>query len=71
MASIGYPMKKDRLLPEVMKVFDHDQRQISFKNNLPGKNWLYSFTKRHPDMSQRTAMTLDQQKYNRRLVRCP
>lgn len=51
MASTGYPLRRHELLSEVKKVLDHDGRTTPFKNNL-------GFCKRHPDITQRTAMTL-------------
>ncbi|XP_053406593.1 uncharacterized protein LOC128559316 [Mercenaria mercenaria] len=62
MTSVGYPLKKDELLHEVKKVLDHDKRPTPFNNNLHGKDWFYGFKKRHPEISQRTAMTLGHQR---------
>ncbi|XP_053392934.1 uncharacterized protein LOC128555225 [Mercenaria mercenaria] len=58
MASIGYPVTRDELLTEVKKVIDLDGRNTPFRNNKPGKDWFYAFRRRHPDLSERSAMCL-------------
>ncbi|XP_053376472.1 uncharacterized protein LOC128547525 [Mercenaria mercenaria] len=62
MASIGYPVSREELLLEVKKILDIDGHSNLFKNNKPGKDWFYSFKKRHPDVSERTAMNLGHQR---------
>ena len=56
MSTIGYPLKKAELLAEVKRVLKHDCRENPFKSNYPGIDWYYSFFKRHPELSQRSAM---------------
>ncbi|XP_053403175.1 uncharacterized protein LOC128558284 [Mercenaria mercenaria] len=58
MASKGYPVTRDELLTEVKKIIDLDGRNTSFRNNKPGKDWFYAFRRRHPDLSERSAMCL-------------
>ncbi|XP_053392074.1 uncharacterized protein LOC128554789 [Mercenaria mercenaria] len=62
MSSIGYPLKRQELCYEVKKVLDHDGRKTPFKDNLPGKRWYQLFTKRHTDLSERSAMALGHQR---------
>ncbi|CAC5367482.1 unnamed protein product [Mytilus coruscus] len=60
MAKIGYGQTKQQLLYTVKTILDHDGRKTPFKDNLPGKDWLYAFMKRHPEISTRTPQKLDE-----------
>ena len=62
MASIGYPLKRKELCFEVKKVLDNDGRKTPFNENLPGKHWYRLFSKRHPDLCERSAMALGHQR---------
>ncbi|CAG2220263.1 unnamed protein product [Mytilus edulis] len=59
MAKIGYGQTRQQLLYTVKTILDHDGRKTPFKDNLPGKDWLYAFMKRHPEISTRTPQKLD------------
>ncbi|VDI22166.1 Hypothetical predicted protein [Mytilus galloprovincialis] len=58
MAKIGYGQTRQQLLYTVKTILDHDGRKTPFKDNLPGKDWLYAFMKRHPEISTRTPQKL-------------
>ncbi|CAC5411012.1 unnamed protein product [Mytilus coruscus] len=58
MAKIGYGQTKQQLLYMVKTILDHDGRKTPFKDNLLGKDWLYAFMKRHPEISTRTPQKL-------------
>jgi hypothetical protein len=55
-------MTRQELLKDVKKVLDHDGRCIPFGNNMPGKDWVYGFSKRNPGIAQRTAKTYGHQR---------
>ncbi|CAC5404762.1 unnamed protein product [Mytilus coruscus] len=62
MAKIGYGQTKQQLLYTVKTILDHDGRKTPFKDNLPGKDWLYAFMKRHPEISTRTPQKLGKER---------
>ncbi|CAC5405423.1 unnamed protein product [Mytilus coruscus] len=65
MEKIGYGQTKQQLLYTVKKILDHDGRKTPFKDTLPGKDWLYAFMKRHPEISTRTPQKLGERfRYN-------
>ncbi|CAC5414167.1 unnamed protein product [Mytilus coruscus] len=62
MAKIGYGQTKQQLLYTVKTILDHDGRKTPFKDNLLGKDWLYAFMKRHPEISTRTPQKLGKER---------
>ncbi|XP_076089920.1 uncharacterized protein LOC143061944 [Mytilus galloprovincialis] len=62
MAKIGYGQTRQQLLYTVKTILDHDGRKTPFKDNLPGKDWLYAFMKRHPEISTRTPQKLGKER---------
>ena len=58
MAEIGYPLKRHELKKEVQRVLNSDGRSTPFKENLPGNYWFRAFINRHPDLTERTALSL-------------
>lgn len=54
LAKCGFPRRNEDLLQAVHKIVTDDGRKTPFKNGRPGKKWLSSFFKRHPELSQRT-----------------
>ncbi|CAG2246721.1 unnamed protein product [Mytilus edulis] len=62
MAKIGYGQTRQQLLYTVKTILDHDGRKTPFKDNLPGKDWLYAFLKRHPEVSTRTPQKLGKER---------
>ncbi|CAC5367642.1 unnamed protein product [Mytilus coruscus] len=62
MAKIGYGQTKQQLLYTVKTILDHDGRKTPFKDFLPGKDWLYAFMKRHPEISTRTPQKLGKER---------
>ncbi|CAG2184999.1 unnamed protein product [Mytilus edulis] len=62
MAKIGYGQTRQQLLYTVKTILDHDGKKTPFKDNLPGKDWLYAFMKRHPEISTRTPQKLGKER---------
>ncbi|XP_071138373.1 uncharacterized protein [Mytilus edulis] len=62
MAKIGYPRTRFELLHIVKKILDDDGRQTKFRDNLPGKDWYFSFKSRHPEISERTPNDLGKER---------
>ncbi|XP_071150152.1 uncharacterized protein [Mytilus edulis] len=62
MAKIGYPRTRYEWLHIVKKILDDDGRQTKFRDNLPGKDWYYSFKSRHPEISERTPNDLGEER---------
>ena len=58
MAEIGYPLKREQLKKEVKRVLDADGRKTPFKDNRPGNYWFRAFIGRHPELTERKAMSL-------------
>lgn len=54
MCEIGYPLTSKEFRTEVKRILDIDGRQTPFKENMPGRQWMSSFIRRHPEMAFRT-----------------
>ena len=53
MADIGYGRTREQLCLTVKKILDKDGRPNPFRDNYPGKDWWYTFLRRHPELSVR------------------
>ncbi|XP_071952888.1 uncharacterized protein [Antedon mediterranea] len=58
MAQIGYGRTKHELKLTVKKIVESDGRKTPFAGNMPGRQWLRNFMKRHPDLSVRRPESL-------------
>ena len=59
---MGIHWNAKNFVMKLKKVLDHDGRKTPFKNNLPDKHWCQLFGKRHPELSERSAMALGHQR---------
>ena len=59
MAEIGYGQTKRQVSEMVKKFLDKDGRPTPFKDNRPGKDWWYTFVRRNPKLSLRSASLLE------------
>lgn len=58
MAKAGFPIGKESLLTSVQHLIKELKRKNPFKDDRPGRKWYYSFLKRNPEVSTRTAQNL-------------
>ena len=58
MAEIGYPLTSKEFRLEIKRILDLDGRATDSKDNYPGRQWMSTFAKRHPELSFRTPMGL-------------
>ena len=58
-AKKGFPMKRRTLMDTVSDIILEDQRPTPFKNGIPGKKWFKCFLKRHPEISEREAESIN------------
>ena len=54
MGRIGYGRTREQISAAVKKLLDKDGRQNPFVDNRPGKDWWYSFLRRHPQLTMRS-----------------
>lgn len=59
LAKCGFPIKKQELLNTVQKIVLEEKVTTPFKNGKPGQRWYSSFLLRHPQISARTAESID------------
>jgi hypothetical protein len=55
----GIPINKNCLLDTVLKILEEDGRNNPFQNNRPGDGWFNGFLKRHPEIAQRNAESIN------------
>ena len=53
MRDCNMPLDRDDVRAIVKEFIQDTQRPTPFKNNCPGKDWLISFEKRHPEVSRK------------------
>jgi len=58
MCSVGYPVTRKDLMATVKVILDKQKRNTPFKDNIPGKDWIYGLLKRHPELSERRSQAL-------------
>ncbi|XP_046141570.1 MFS-type transporter clz9-like [Osmia bicornis bicornis] len=58
MHKAGYPITKAQIINSVTMLVKELKRDNPFKNGRPGRSWLESFQKRHPELTQRIAQNL-------------
>lgn len=58
-AKKGIPLTKERLLETVSQIIQVDGRKNPFNNGKPGRKWFSNFLKRHPDITQRYAESIN------------
>lgn len=58
-AKCGFPIKKNELINTVQKIVVDGNIKTPFKDNRPGQKWYASFLKRHPEVSARSAESVD------------
>lgn len=58
-AKKGIPITKECLLETVSQIIQDDGRKNPFTNGVPGRKWFQSFMKRHPDLAQRHAESIN------------
>lgn len=58
-ARIGCPATKTELIENIEVFLQHNNRPNPFKNNRPGRAWFEGFRKRHPEITIRTAQSLE------------
>lgn len=58
-ANKGFPLNKGLLCETVKDIIDSDGRPNPFKDGLPGYKWFNAFLKRHPQVCQRHAETIN------------
>lgn len=58
-AKKGFPLNKRMLLETVQEIIIADGRCNPFNENKPGDTWFRSFLKRHPQIAQRHAESID------------
>lgn len=54
MGRISYRRTREQISAAVKKLLDKDGRQNPFVDNHPGKDWWYSFLRRHPQLTMRS-----------------
>lgn len=58
MHKAGYPVTKTQIINSVAILIKEIKRDNPFKNGRPGRSWLDSFLRRHPELSQRVSQNL-------------
>lgn len=58
-AKKGIPITKERLLETVSQIIQEDGRKNPFNSGVPGRKWFNSFLRRHPDIAQRHAESIN------------
>ncbi|KAJ8952300.1 hypothetical protein NQ314_007568 [Rhamnusium bicolor] len=58
-ANKGFPLNKRLLCETVKDLIESDNRPNPFKDGLPGFKWFNAFLKRHPELSQRHAESIN------------
>lgn len=58
-AKKGFPLSKRLLCETVQDIVKTDNRSTPFNDGLPGKTWFNAFLKRHPQISQRQAESIN------------
>lgn len=58
-AKKGIPITKERLLETVSQIILEDGRKSPFNSEIPGRKWNNRFLKRHPDVAQRHAESIN------------
>lgn len=58
-AKCGFPIKKEELILTVQKIVLETKVETPFKNGKPGQKWYTSFRRRHPEISDRFAESID------------
>ena len=56
--SVGYPVTRNDLMTTVRVIRDKQKRNIPFKDNIPGMDWIYGLLKSHPEFSERCSQAL-------------
>ncbi|KAJ8938287.1 hypothetical protein NQ314_011539 [Rhamnusium bicolor] len=59
LAKCGFPIKKQELISTVQKIVLVEKIKTPFKNGKPGQKWYKSFLQRHPQVSARTAESIN------------
>lgn len=59
MSKAGFPQKKTDVINTVMKVVKDDGRKTPFRDGRPGETWFKAFMRRHPQISNRIAETVN------------
>lgn len=52
MNSAGFPVTRNLIVETVSKLIIELGRPNTFKDNVPGRSWFNSFTRRHPSLNQ-------------------
>ncbi|XP_031358776.1 uncharacterized protein LOC116182378 [Photinus pyralis] len=58
-AKKGFPINKTSLCETVCEIIKNDDRVHKFRDGVPGKKWFSSFLKRHPEITQRHAESIN------------
>lgn len=58
-AKCGFPVKKNELLDTVQKIINDLGNPNPFKDNRPGQTWYMNFLKRNPEISLRSAESIN------------
>lgn len=58
-AKKGIPLTKERLLETVSQIIQEDGQRNPFTSGKPGRKWFNGFLKRHPDVTQRYAESIN------------
>jgi len=52
-AKVGFPVHPENIKNSIQKVLKSFPRKTPFKDDRPGKKWLFSFLKRHQEIGKR------------------
>ncbi|XP_074038692.1 uncharacterized protein [Leptinotarsa decemlineata] len=58
-AKKGFPINKTALCETVKDIMKDDERIHKFRDGMPGKKWFSAFMKRHPEVCQRHAESIN------------